>query len=469
MNRFRRMGLLILVGVLVIIFAALSIVYLQQGARQRELGEQINKLSLTLLKPLPNAEKLQAEYDKVNRSLSPLTREGALDIYKYIDKIVGIAEESGIDVDPDSGKFNIPAQNLVGEVKVGEGNYQFLSFKNIRVQGDYDSVMAFISNLESGETLKTLALKTADTSQVELTVSGEEKARRAEFNEVRSAVIAMMVDNALAEIPNPINYAGGTATNLMGDDPDTAVTVEGFPDITTTAADKGYTGTGIPRDGYVLYEYDKIDPDDTTTYSTVSYISTLKTTYYYTCEADGIVRQFDSPDVATATEYLTNEEFKDVQSAIIAMMVDNALTEIPVPINYAGGTATNLMGDDPETAETVEGFPNITTTVADKGYTGTDTPPRDGYVLYQHDKIDPDDTTTYTTVSYIFVLGTELYLDVLGTEYYYTCETDGTVRQFDSPDVATATEYPHSEDEVKIETIATLDVDIYTKSGGEGL
>jgi len=463
------MGLLFLVGFLVIIFVALGIVYLQQGARQRELGEKINHLSLTLLKPLPTTEKLQEEYDKVNRYVSPLTREGALDIYRYIDIIVGIAEESGIDVDPDSGKLNIPAQNVVGEEKIGAGNYQVLSFNDIRVQGDYDSVMAFISNLESGETLKTLVLKTADTSQVALKISAEEKAKRAEFNEVQSAVIAMMVDNALAEIPNPINYAGGTAPNLMGDDPDTPVTVEGFLDITTTAADKGYTGTGTPKDGYVLYEHDKIDPDDTTTCSTVSYISTLETTYYYTCEANGTVRQFDGPDVATATEYLTNAEFKNVQSAVIAMMVDNALAEIPIPMNYAGGTATNLMGDDPETAETVEGFPNITTTAAGKGYTGTDTPPRDGYVLYQHDKIDPDDTTTYTTVSYIFVLGIEEYIDVLGTEYYYTCEADGTVRQFDGPDVATATEYPYSEEQVKIETIATLDVNIYTKPGGEDL
>ena len=88
MTRFGRMGLLFLVGIVVIVFAALGILYVQQEPRQRELTEQIHKLNLTLRRPLPDAEKLQAEYDEVNRALSPLTREGDLDIYRYIDKII---------------------------------------------------------------------------------------------------------------------------------------------------------------------------------------------------------------------------------------------------------------------------------------------------------------------------------------------------------------------------------------------
>lgn len=463
-NRFRRMGFLLIVGFLAIICVALAIVYLQQEVKQRGLEEQVNKMSLTLLKPMPSIEELQTEYDEVNRSLSPLTREGVLDIYGYIDKIVGIAEENGIDVDSESGKLSIPPQNVVGEKTVGGGNYQVLSFGDIRVQGDYDNVMAFISSLESGETLETLVLKEVATSQIEFMVGEEEEARWAEFREVQSAVNAMMIDNALAEIPNPIDYASVTATNLMGDDPDTTLVVEGFVDITTTAADRGYTGTDTPRDGYVLYEHDKIDPGDTTKYSTVIYISKAETTYYYTIEANGILRQFDGPDVATAAEYLVSEEFRNVQSAVIAMMVDNALTEIPNPIDYDGGIATNFMGDEPETNETVEGFPDVTITAADKGYTG-DGNPRDGYVLYQHAKIDPD-TTMYTTISYILMLGTEEYLGLLRTEYYYTVEANGLVRQFDGPDLDTAREYPYIE-KVKIETVATLNVDIYTKSGGD--
>ena len=130
---------------------------------------------------------------------------------------------------------------------------------------------------------------------------GEEEARRTEYHNVSSAVIAMMVDDALATIPNPADYATGTAQNKM-----TYVAgppVEGFPDFTTTAAAKGYTGAGSPNPGYVLYRHDKIDPANTANYSTVSYVTMSETTYYYTCEPDGTIRQFDGSDVSTAFEH----------------------------------------------------------------------------------------------------------------------------------------------------------------------
>ena len=435
--RLRRTGFLILIGFFLIIYVALGVIYFQQGSEQKDLGKQIENIRIVVSKPLPSAEKLQAEYDEVNRSLSPLTVPAALDI------IVSIARESGIDVDPVGGKFNIPPPGKPAAQKVGEGDYQILPLRSIKVRGDYDSVMAFISDLDSGKTLETMVLRGVDISQTELVVKAEEKVRREEFRNVSLAVMAMMADN-VTEIPNPINYAGGIATNYMGDDPDTAETTEGFPDITATAADKGYTGTDTPRDGYVLYQHDKISTDNNTTqFETVSYITMLTTEYYYTCEADGTVRQFDGPDVATATEYPNNErearrtEMYNVSLAVMAMMADNGLSVIEAPPEYAGGIATNDMA----------AFPDITTTAADKGYTGTDTP-RDGYVLYQHDKISTDNTTQFETVSYI---------TVLTTKYYYTCEADGTVWQFDGPDVATATEYP------KIETVAILEVEIYTK------
>jgi hypothetical protein len=101
-----------------------------------------------------------------------------------------------------------------------------------------------------------------------------------------------------------MDFAGGVATNFMGDDPDTGATTEGFPDNTTAVDDKGYTGTGFPRDGYMVYEHDKIPTGATDNFTTITYIPMLITKYYYTCEWDGTVRQFDGPDVATAMEYL---------------------------------------------------------------------------------------------------------------------------------------------------------------------
>ena len=303
LTRFRRMGVLFLIGIFIIIYIAIGIVYFQQGAGQRELEEQITQLSLIVAKPLGSDEELRAEYDEVNLALAPMTDSDA------IEMLVGIAEKSGIDVDKDAGKLRIsPA--TVREEKMGGGTYQVLSFTGITVQGDYDQVMAFIKALDSGEALETMVLKKVTIKPVEVTFVGEEGERRAEFRSVSEAVSAMMDDNGLFRIPNPMSFAGDVATNLMGDDPDTEETVEGFPDITTLAADKGYTGTGSPRDGYVLYGHDKISTDDTTTFSIVSYITILTTTYYYTCEADGTVRQFDVANVAFATEYVGSEESK---------------------------------------------------------------------------------------------------------------------------------------------------------------
>ena len=316
LTRFRRMGALFLIGIFLVIYIAIGIVYFQQGSEQRELEEQIitiTRLSLIVAKDLPSDEELRADDEKlreVNLALAPMTDSVA------IAKLVSIAEKSGIDVDKDAGKLRIsPA--TVREEKRGGSTYQVLSFTGITVQGDYDKVMAFIRDLDSGETLETMVLKKVTIKEVEVIFVGEEGARRAEFRDVAAAVSAMMADNGLHDIPVPMSRADGVASNLMGDDPDTEETVEGFPDITTLAVDKGYTGTGSPRDGYVLYGHDKISTDDTTTFSIVSYITILTTTYYYTCEADGTVRQFDGANVARVMEYVGSEESKTETVVIV--------------------------------------------------------------------------------------------------------------------------------------------------------
>jgi len=171
--------------------------------------------------------------------------------------------------------------------------------------------MAFVADLDSGKTLKTMLLRKITTGRVEVVFAGEEGARRAEFRSVAAAVKAMIADNALNHIPHPLSFAkDGLATNFMGDDPATNATFEGFPDITTTAAEKSYSGNATPNGGYLLYHHDRIDTDNTTLFKTIDYISRLTTRYYYTAEANGTVRQFDGADVTTAREYRGSEVSK---------------------------------------------------------------------------------------------------------------------------------------------------------------
>lgn len=237
-------------------------------------------------------EKLQAKYDNVTAALKPMETPEALEV------LVDIARKSGLDVSPESGKFSITAPGQPTEKKLTEGTYQVLSFGNIRVQGDYDTVMNFISDLDAGSTLEAMILRRVDLQWVPVTFGEEEVERRAEFRAVLQAVADMMKDNNLGAIPHPIDFESGVAVKEMS----------AFPDVRTTAKEKGYTGTGTPLAGYVLYLHDKIVADNTSSYQTMRYIDKAVTEYYYTCEADGTVRQFGGPEVAAATEYLGSEE-----------------------------------------------------------------------------------------------------------------------------------------------------------------
>ena len=285
--RLRHTGVLFVIGVIVISYVAFGFLYWQQGGLQRGYEKQVASLNVILSKPLPSVEKLQAEYEEVNRALAPMTDIDA------IAMLVGIAGENGIDVTEVTGDFYVPVAAIRG-VNMGGASYQILSFNGVKVQGDYDNVMAFISDLDSGKTLKTMVLKKVTTSEVKIVFAGEEGSRRTEFRNVAAAVLTLMKGVGLTQIPDPISFAAGVATDNMS----------GFPDITATAAERGYSGTATPRDGFVLYGHDKISTDNTTQFESVNYISALTTSYYYTSETDGTVRQFDGANVATATEYL---------------------------------------------------------------------------------------------------------------------------------------------------------------------
>jgi hypothetical protein len=294
-------GGLFLIGFILIIYIAIGFLYFQQSGKQRELQDQINKLSAVVSRPLASADELIAKYEEVSENLTPMTDSEAIEL------LVGIAWQNGIDIDEDSGKFRVPSASY-SVAKVGGGTYHLVSFYKINVEGDPDNVMAFISDLDSGATLPTMVLKKVVINEKIVKVGGEEQVRRNEFRNVVLAVEAMMMDNNLSQIPNPMSASKGMATNLMGDDPEVETATQGFPDITTTTAEKGYTGGGTPRNGYVLYRHDLITPEEPDEYDTVSYFPTLTTQYYYTCEADGTVRQWDGPNTATAAEYLSMEE-----------------------------------------------------------------------------------------------------------------------------------------------------------------
>ncbi|MFC1988838.1 hypothetical protein ACFLVJ_03295 [Chloroflexota bacterium] len=312
--KYHQIGFLFIIGLILIIYISLGFLYLQQDPQQREYEGQIVKLGAIVANPLPSSEEIQAEYDAVIQKLTPISATEA------IAMLVELAGESGIDTSSDSDKFLVPTA-VIANTTIGGNNYRYLSFANILAQGDYDSVMAFLSALDSGTKLETMVLTRVITSDVAVIATGEEGERRKEFRNVIAAVEAMMLDNGLTVLPVPISFSGTTATNSMGDIVTTTLTTEGFPDSTTSASRKGYTGTGVPRDGYVLYEHDKISSTDTTQYETVNYYPTLTTEYYYTCEADGTVRQWDGSNIINSLEYLDSQEYKIEQIVSLNVII----------------------------------------------------------------------------------------------------------------------------------------------------
>ncbi len=57
---------------------------------------------------------------------------------------------------------------VIRQVKAAGNTYKVLSSVNIQLKGDYEDVMAFISDLDSRKTLKTMILKRVLIGQVDV-------------------------------------------------------------------------------------------------------------------------------------------------------------------------------------------------------------------------------------------------------------------------------------------------------------
>jgi hypothetical protein len=287
------MGVPIFVGFLLFIYAGLIIVYFQQDAKQTELEGQISRTAAIVAKPMSDASELEAEYQDIQTRLKPLTRD------KAIALLVAIAARHGVNIDPAAGGLVIPPTSVtVGTKKVGGNSYQVMSFGTIRIRSAYSNVMGLVSDLDAGATKETMVLTSLDIKSLDgggddAGGEAERLARAAELGRVQMAVAAMMAANNLTTIPNPVNHAGGVASDNMAAFPDPASGWLGSPGGKTFDVGGSAYRTG-DGPGYVLYHHD--DEADGSTGGSADYIGVSQTTYFYTCEADGTVRQFLTAD-----------------------------------------------------------------------------------------------------------------------------------------------------------------------------
>ncbi|MFC1899359.1 hypothetical protein ACFLXP_03405 [Chloroflexota bacterium] len=164
--RFRQSGIMLFIGFIVIIYIAFGFIYWQQSTKQNELEKQLAQVNLIINKSLTPKDQLEKEYSDVNSVLAPMTDIEAIAL------IVSIAENNGITID-NPEKFNVPSVNLRKEI-VGASSYEVLSFQNIIAQGNHDSIISFISDLDTGTTQKNIVLKSVSLSQVEVIKEGSD-------------------------------------------------------------------------------------------------------------------------------------------------------------------------------------------------------------------------------------------------------------------------------------------------------
>ena len=111
---------------------------------------------------------------------------------------------------------------------------------------------------------------------------GETDSAETELSNIQSAVTAMMVDNLLSTLPNPVDT---TPTNDMGAFPDTSVCGTNKikdPDGSTYII-------ALDKDGYILFQHD-ITGDGAQT-SLVNYVATQFSKGTYTVDEHGTVTQ----------------------------------------------------------------------------------------------------------------------------------------------------------------------------------
>ena len=114
---------------------------------------------------------------------------------------------------------------------------------------------------------------------------GESEAADTEFTNIQSAVVAMMADNQLETLPNPVT----SATDNMSLFPDLSVCGTDKISGPTQAGGTANYIQGSDKDGYILYQHDIYA--DGAANETVNYVATEITKGTYTVDAYGTVTQ----------------------------------------------------------------------------------------------------------------------------------------------------------------------------------
>jgi hypothetical protein len=144
--RLKVLAFPLLMGLLVIIFVAIGVVYLRQGGEQEQLRLDIAQQSRIVARAQQSAEGVEERFKMVQEAIPPADLEET-SVYEVI---LDVAERSGVTA---SVSLNSDSRK-----KVGKTTYRVLAF-TVTAQGSPDAVRDFIEALDREQiTLPTLVL-----------------------------------------------------------------------------------------------------------------------------------------------------------------------------------------------------------------------------------------------------------------------------------------------------------------------
>ncbi|MEE8325413.1 MAG: hypothetical protein V3R58_00065, partial [candidate division NC10 bacterium] len=168
---------------------------------------------------------------------------------------------------------------------------------------------------------------------------GESEAAETELANIQAATIALMVDNGLSSLPNPVVVP----TNDMSAFPDGSTIASG--DKAFDASGNAYVDGVDPlgdKDGFLLFGHDRVADNDQATLA--NYVATTTTTGTYTVTADGTVTQVTTVDDLSEAQRRISSLENDItvlrdEATALASQLATAETTIALLKAVRGGVA----------------------------------------------------------------------------------------------------------------------------------
>ena len=144
----------IMIGVFLLILAAMGIFYLQQQRDRDSLDEQLDQLRSLVANPVVISEELKQKYAEAQEAIPSELETGDV-----VSHILSIATENGFDVTTQD--VTITWSDAPRNENIEGTSYQVFTFE-LKVSGEYDRVIYFVSDVDSTPELKTLVIEDLD-------------------------------------------------------------------------------------------------------------------------------------------------------------------------------------------------------------------------------------------------------------------------------------------------------------------